>query len=278
MVQSHKVRTIVQLSDLHFGAILEPTLTPLVQYLHDLAPHLTIISGDFTQRATREQFTQANAYLARLPQPQLLIPGNHDVPLYNVFRRFLSPLAAYDEFISTNHDPAFIDDEVAVVGINSARSFTFKGGNVSEAQLQDSVNAFSLATNNQVRVVVVHHPFDIPVGLSGVEIVGNAKRAIETFAGCHVDLFLTGHLHLVQRAPASVFTPGYHAMMLGAGTATSTRARGEPNSFFVLRVDHSRNDDGAIQVETHTWNAARNCFELTDARSVPRITMARAAE
>lgn len=272
------MRTVVQLSDLHFGAILEPTLEPLVHYLHELAPDLTIVSGDFTQRAKREQFAEAKTYLARLPRPQLGIPGNHDVPLYNVFRRFLAPLDAYDEFISPNHDPVFIDNEIAVVGINSARSLTFKGGDISETQLQNSVDAFAQATSNQVRLVVAHHPFDIPVGLSGVQIVGNAKHAIETFAGCHVDLFLTGHLHLVQRAPASVFVPGYHAMMLGAGTATSTRARGEPNSFFVLRIDHTRNDDGAIHVETHTWNAARNCFEITDARSVPRTTTARAAE
>ena len=272
------MRTVVQLSDLHFGAILQPTLEPLVQHLRELAPHLTIVSGDFTQRAKREQFAEARRYLARLPCPQLVIPGNHDVPLYNVFRRFLSPLAAYDEFVSANHDPVFTDDEIVVVGINSARSLTFKGGDISEAQLENSVNAFSHATNHQVRVVVAHHPFDIPVALSGVEIVGNAKRAVETFAGCQVDLLLTGHLHLVHRAPGSVFVPGYHSMMLGAGTATSTRARGEPNSFFVLRIDHTRNDQQAIQVETHTWNAARNCFEITDARSVPRSTTARAAE
>jgi len=275
------MRTIVQLSDLHFGAILEPTLEPLAEYLRELAPHLTIISGDFTQRATREQFVQAKAYIARLPSPQLVIPGNHDVPLYNVFRRFLSPLDCYDEFIATNHDPVFIDDEIAVVGINSARSFTFKGGDISESQLKDSVSAFARATNHQVRVVVAHHPFDIPVALSGVQIVEHAKRAVETFADCQVDLFLTGHLHLVHHAPASVLVPGYHAMMLGAGTATSTRARGEPNSFYIFRIDHARNDDGAIQVETHTWNAARNCFEKTDARSVPRTTKtitARAAE
>ncbi|MEP6833166.1 MAG: metallophosphoesterase [Gemmatimonas sp.] len=272
------MRTIVQISDLHFGAILQPTLDPLVEYLRELAPHLTIISGDLTQRATSEQFVQAKAYLQRLPTPQLVIPGNHDVPLYNVFRRFLSPLDNYDEFISTNHDPAFVDVEIAVVAINSARSFTFKGGDIGKEQLRNALNTFASAINHQVRIVVTHHPFDIPVALSGVEIVGNAKGAIEAFGERNVDLFLTGHLHLVHRAPASVFVPGYHAMMLGAGTATSTRARGEPNSFFVFRIDHTKNDDQAIQVETHSWNAARNCFEITDARSVPRITTAREVE
>ncbi len=266
------MRTIVQISDLHFGAILAPTLEPLAEYLRELAPHLTIISGDFTQRATSEQFAQAKSYIARLPLPQLVIPGNHDVPLYNVFRRFLSPLDLYDEFISTNHDPVFIDEEVAIVGINSARSFTFKGGDINELQLQASTRAFAQATNNQLRIVVTHHPFDIPVALSGVQIVGNAKRAIETFAGCQVDLFLTGHLHLVHHASTSILVPGYHAMLLGAGTATSTRARGEPNSFFVFRLDPSQHDERAINVETHSWNAARNCFEITATRGIPRAT------
>ena len=272
------MRTIVQISDLHFGTILEPTLNPLVAYLHELAPDLTIISGDLTQRATREQFVQAKAFLARLPVPQIVIPGNHDVPLYNVFRRFLSPLDLYDEIISTNHNPVFMDDEIAIVALNSARSFTFKGGDLSNDQLKHAVDAFSHARNHQLRIVVTHHPFDIPVGLSGVSIVGNAKHAVEVFAECNVDLMLTGHLHLVQRAPGSVFVPDYHATMLGAGTATSTRARGEPNSFFVLRVDHTRNDEQAINVETHTWDAARNRFEITDARSHPRTTTAREAE
>lgn len=266
------MRTIVQISDLHFGAILGATLEPLVTVLRDLAPDLTIISGDLTQRAKSEEFMKARDYLKRLPLPQLVIPGNHDVPLYNVFRRFLSPLDCYDEFISANHDPVFIDDEIAVVAINSARSFTFKGGDISEQQLARSVAAFTRATNHQVRIVVTHHPFDIPTHLSGVDIVGGAKEAVTALAGCHVDLFLTGHLHLIHRATGGVYVPGYHATLLGAGTATSTRARGESNSFFVFRIDHTLTDENAIRVETHSWNAARNCFEITDTRGLQRTS------
>lgn len=272
------MRTVVQLSDLHFGAILEPTIEPLVEFLAALSPQLTIISGDFTQRATREQFVEAKSFLGRLPTPQLVIPGNHDVPLYNVFRRFFSPLDNYDAYISTDHNPTFLDDELAVIALNSARSFTFKGGAISEEQLQLSRDFFAGATNGQVRIVVAHHPFDIPVALSGVEIVDNTQRSVEVFAECSVDVMLTGHLHLVHRADASIRVPGYHATMLGAGTAISTRARGEPNSFFVFRIDSSKSEDDAIHVETHTWNAARNQFEITDARSVRRTTTARAAE
>lgn len=272
------MRTIVQISDLHFGASLVSTLDPLVEQLRKLAPDLTIISGDLTQRATREQFANAQRYLARLPEPQLVIPGNHDIPLYNVMRRFVSPLDHYDTFISPNHNPTFVDDEIAVVGINSARSFTFKGGTISREQRENAAAIFKGVKGNQVRIVVTHHPFDIPVGLSGVSVVRGASEAIHAFAECTVDLFLTGHLHLVHSAPASVFVPGYNAPMLVAGTATSTRARGEPNSFYVIRTDCERTDNGAISIETHTWNAARNRFEASAAHSVSRAITAREAE
>ncbi len=265
------MRTIVQLSDLHFGAILAPTLEPLVQYLHALQPDLTIVSGDLTQRARISQFAQAKAYLSRLPSPQLVIPGNHDVPLYDVIRRFAAPFARYDRYIASNHNPVFIDDEIAVVGVNSARSFTFKGGKLTDEAVQNAARHFD-ALHGQVRVVVTHHPFDIPVGLSGVTIVKGANAAVRAFAACDVDLFLTGHLHLVHRAPATVFVKDYHAELLVAGTATSTRARGEPNSFYVFHIDHSRQDDTCIAIETHSWNAARNCFERTATRSAPRTS------
>ncbi|MGV3710303.1 MAG: metallophosphoesterase family protein [Gemmatimonas sp.] len=276
------MRTLVQISDLHFGAILESTLEPLVAFLRELAPDLTIISGDLTQRATREQYLAARQYLGRLPQPQIVVPGNHDIPLYNVLRRFATPLDHYTRYIASDLDPTFLDDEIAVVAINSARSLTFKGGAISTTQRDHSARTFARATNGQVRIAVAHHPFDIPVGLSGVRIVRGARKAVESFAASQVDLILTGHLHLIHRAPGSVFVRDYKALMQGAGTATSTRARGESNSFFVFRIDSSRSDDGAIRIETWSWNAARNGFELTDTRSAPRtsqpIITARAAE
>lgn len=272
------MRTVVQISDLHFGAILEPTLDVLVDHLHAIAPQLTIISGDLTQRASREQFLKARAYMERLPTPQLVIPGNHDVPLYNVFKRFVTPFAGYDACISPEHSPSYIDDEIAVVAINSARSFTFKGGHLTPTSVQQGVSHFARATNGQVRLFVTHHPFDIPVALSGVSVVRGARAAVQAFAACEVDVYLTGHLHLVHHARASLFVPGYDATMLVAGTATSARARGETNSFYVFRIDHTRHDDAAIMVETHSWNAARNLFEVTDTRSLPRVSRATAVE
>lgn len=267
------MRTIVHLSDLHFGSVLTPTLAPLLAQVHALNPHLVIVSGDLTQRAREQQFRDAQAYLDRLPRPTLIVPGNHDIPLYDVFRRFLSPLGRYQRFVTEGLSPSFVDDEIAVVGINSARSLTFKGGTLSRLQIARAADLFEGLHNHQVRIVVTHHPLDIPVGLSGVAVVKGAADALRRFAECQVDVVLTGHLHLVHRASAAACVPGYDAHLLGAGTATSTRARGEPNSFFVFRVDARRGDHSCITAETHAWDAALNLFRIVDRRSLRRVSV-----
>ena len=252
------VRTLVQLSDLHFGSILAQTLQPLLDTVWALRPDLTIVSGDITQRARREEFRDASAYIDRLPQPRLMVPGNHDVPLYDVLRRFLSPLSRYASAITSDLAPVYVDAEVAVVGINTARSLVIKGGSISAAQRDVTRRAFAQATAGQVRIVVAHHPFEIPEGLSGVAVVEGADEAVASFAACGVDLVMTGHLHLVHIGDARRYLPGYTAPLVGAGTATSTRARGEPNSFVVYRIDAVR-----IDADIYSWIAERNAFRCS---------------
>ncbi len=261
------MRTVVQLSDLHFGTTIAATLDPLIELLWTLAPDLVIVSGDLTQRAKTPQFLEARAYLDRMPTPRLVIPGNHDVPLYDIARRFLSPLGRYRTHITNNLAPVFLDEEIAVVGINTARSLTFKGGGVSAQQLTASTKYFDLLPPHVARIVVTHHPFDIPVGLSGVEIVHGAKHAIAAFAQCDVDLFLSGHLHLIHIASTTKYVTGYDAPMLVAGTAVSTRARGEPNSFFVFRVDRH-----VIECDTYTWDTQAKAFQNAETRIFARVS------
>ena len=259
------MRTIVQLSDLHFGSILEPTLDPLIELLWSLNPDLVIVSGDLTQRAKPEQFRAAQQYLARMPTPRLVVPGNHDIPLYNVWRRFVNPLARYTAHITGDLAPSHVDEEVAVVAINSARSFTFKGGALGEEQVAVAASILRHAPPGAARIVVAHHPFDIPVGLSGVTVVNGVQHAMNVFSGCDVDLFLAGHLHLIHQASAAMYVPGFEATILQAGTATSTRARGEPNSFFVLRVMRE-----SIEADIWSWIASRGEFAIAETRILPR--------
>src|SRR5207253_1287181 len=78
------MRTIVHLSDVHFGRVDAAIVAPLVDTIRAIAPDLVAVSGDLTQRARRAQFRAARAFLDRLPVPQLVVPGNHDVPLFNL--------------------------------------------------------------------------------------------------------------------------------------------------------------------------------------------------
>ena len=151
------MRTVVQISDLHFGRI-DPRLPgPLADTIRRIAPDVVVVSGDLTQRARRAQFREAAEYLATLPKPQIVIPGNHDVPLYDVARRFLAPLTRFRRYIADEAFPTYIDDEIAVVGVNTARSLTFKGGRINARQAAEIQRRFDGLPERVTRIVVTHH-------------------------------------------------------------------------------------------------------------------------
>src|SRR3989440_8090724 len=128
------MRKIVHLSDLHFGRVDESLVGPLVSAVNEAGPSLVVVSGDVTQRARAAQFREARAFLDRLPRPQVVVPGNHDVPLWDVLARFRSPLEKFRRHVSDDPGPFYEDDEVAGAGVNTARSWTLKYGRINERQ------------------------------------------------------------------------------------------------------------------------------------------------
>src|SRR3990170_9029337 len=130
---------IIHLSDLHFGAHDPELVEAVEEQVNADKPDLVVISGDFTQRARTEQFKEACEFLDRLREAGhdvLGVPGNHDVPLYDVLRRFLSPLTRYRRYIDDTLCPFHVLPGAAVLGINTARSATFKDGSINHEQLQ----------------------------------------------------------------------------------------------------------------------------------------------
>jgi 3',5'-cyclic AMP phosphodiesterase CpdA len=251
------MRTIVHLSDLHFGRVDPVVLAPLAQAVAACTPDLVVVSGDLTQRARTTQFRAAAAYLEALPAPRLVVPGNHDIPLYDVLRRFLSPLARFRRHIDSEAFPYYDDEEIAVIGINTARSLTFKGGRINREQVAEVERRFRGLPEAVTRIVVSHHPFDIPDDGDERDLVGRAQMAMQAFSGCGVDLFLSGHLHHSHSGStaARYDIDGFAALVIQAGTATSTRERGEANAFNVIRV-------GAVDMslETMAWTPDRAAF------------------
>lgn len=234
------MRRIVHLSDIHFGRTDCTVVDRLIESIEELEPDLVVVSGDLTQRARKKQFAEARDFLAKLSYPQIIVPGNHDVPLYNIFKRFFEPLDNYKEFISRDLCPFFVDEEVAVVGINTARSLTFKGGRVNDEQVEEIRKRLDPLDENLMKIVVTHHPFDLPGGFDEDDIVGRAEMVMPKIAECGADIFLSGHLHvssITNSAHRYRLDNGRSALVIQAGTAASTRGRGEANSFNFIETE-----------------------------------------
>ncbi len=262
------MRTVVHLSDLHFGRTDATVVAAVTSLCTQLAPDLVVVSGDLTQRARPDQFRQARQFLDSLPQPQIVVPGNHDVPLYNLFQRFLQPLTKYKRFVTCDLEPFYTDDEIAVAGINTARSLTWKDGRINEEQMQKLHERMAPQGEGKMKVVVTHHPFDLPGGHDGDDLVGRAKKAMAVFREAGADILLAGHLHVTHTGHTANRFPmdGYSALVIQAGTATSTRHRGETNSFNVIRIDGDR-----VQVERQAWQPGDGRFDVASTEGFVRL-------
>jgi 3',5'-cyclic AMP phosphodiesterase CpdA len=264
------MRTLVHLSDVHFGRVDEAVVTAIIPMIRSLEPDVVVVSGDLTQRAKPDEFRAARRFLDELPAPQIIVPGNHDVPLYNVFQRFGSPLTKYRRFITPDLEPFYADDEIAVAGINTARSLTFKDGRINEEQMQRLHDRLAPLDDRVTKIVVTHHPFEVPEGFGEKDLVGRADDAMEVFLRAGADVLLAGHLHTTHIASTATRYPvnGRSALVVQAGTATSTRGRGETNSFNLIRSDVDR-----LEVVRWAWSpqegrfheAATQAFDWTDA-------------
>lgn len=261
------MRTLVHLSDLHFGRVDATLIAPLTALVAEIAPDVLVVSGDLTQRARSTEFIAARAFLDTLPAPQIVVPGNHDISLHNLFYRFLRPLAKFARHITADLEPFYIDAEIAVVGVNTARSLTIKDGRVNAAQMARLRARLAKVPPDVIKVIVTHHPFDLPDTYASNELVGRADAALQTFASCDADVLLAGHLHASHAGTtaARYRIDGYAALAVQAGTATSTRGRGETNSFNVIRINAQQ-----ITIERMAWLPEAGRFELAETSTFKR--------
>jgi 3',5'-cyclic AMP phosphodiesterase CpdA len=245
------MKIVAHLSDLHFGSLDPSLVEAMAVEVRAAEPSIVIVSGDLTQRARKQEFIQARTFLDTLPSPRLVVPGNHDVPLFDLYARLFTPLSRYKRYISTDTDPFYADGELAIAGINTSRSLTFKGGRINSEQLTRVMRSLADLPEDTTRIVVTHHPFEGVSAADNEDVVGRARMAMTGFSRSRVDLILSGHLHLnrVGSSASQYAIEGYSALLVQAGTAISSRRRDSPNSFNLIRIDWP-----SIEIECRAWD------------------------
>ncbi len=226
------MKRILHLADLHFGRAHPHAVESIYQFLSDQGKEidLAVITGDWTQRARVEEFEAAREFVEKFGKKVVSLPGNHDVPLYNLWQRWLTPLERYRQHLEPVTQSAHHDPEVAVFGLHTVNPWVVADGRVSSAEISRAQNFFSTAAPEAVRIVGTHHP------IFGKQPLENGTKVLETLRP-HV--VLSGHAHR-EGAELIVNPDGSQTLHVVSGSSASNRLRGEENSFHLLEVERGR--------------------------------------
>ena len=268
---------LLHISDPHFGTERGPVVEALVALAHRQRPDLVVLSGDITQRARRRQFGLARAFAGRLGAPVLALPGNHDIPLFNLAARLAWPYANYlrafgartvdGQPVADALEPVFSSPDLLVIGVNTTRWYRHAAGAVSARQIQRVAQRLARAAPGQLRRVVVHQPLAVRHTEDEPDRLHGHAAALAQWAAAGADAVLGGHIHLPYvMALAGLARP---MCVVQAGTAVSRRVRaGVPNSVNLLRWGPGA---PAGQCRIEQWDGAADgadfvCSRVTDVQ------------
>jgi 3',5'-cyclic AMP phosphodiesterase CpdA len=256
---------LLHISDTHFGTEQPEIVEAMVALLAKQAPEIVVLSGDITQRARPAQFRAAKAFVDRLGSPVLAIPGNHDIPLFDLWMRVTRPYANYAAVFGADLGPVHSSSDFLVLGVNTTRAWRHKNGQVSAAQIDHVARRLSTATPEQLRIVVVHQPIAVTEACDRPDLLRGHSAALQAWSAAGADLVLGGHIH----KPYTLAQQGIARRMwvVQAGTALSSRTLpGVPNSVHILRwgmVSIASSADAQTEIEVpaycqiEQWDYAR---------------------
>ena len=257
---------LLQISDPHFGTEKPLVAEALAVLAKQQRPDLLVLSGDITQRARPAQFKAARAFMDRLDAPMLAVPGNHDIPLLDVWTRLRRPYAAHVAAFGTDLEPVHTSPDLMVVGVNTTRPWRHKHGEVSAQQVDRVARILANAEATQLRVVVVHQPIAVARPQDAPNLLRGHAAALHRRAAAGADIVMGGHIHL----PYVMALPNLVRPMwvVQAGTAVSSRVRrGVPNSVNLLRWGAAL-DAGCCRVEQWDFAANTGAFMITAVNEI----------
>lgn len=268
---------VLQMSDPHFGTEQPEVVQALLSLIDRVKPEVVLLSGDVTQRARSGQFERAAAFIAKVSCPVLVVPGNHDIPLYNVFARIWSPYGNYTRWLGKDLEPVYESEDYLVIGVNSTRPSRHKDGEVGASQILRVQRRLAQARPGQLRIVMLHHPVRAQEESDRANLLHGRQVAVPTWIDAGADIILGGHIHLPYILPLQGRLPEAgpdrhpegdaalsnvrHGWVVQAGTSVSHRVRGTiPNSVNIIeRPDGLRLvPGGPDQCTAERWD-----FDLT---------------
>ena len=262
---------LAHVSDLHFGhhdPVVSDTLAADLAGQH---PDLVVVSGDFTQVGSHEEFQMACRFLKSLSAPYFAVPGNHDLGR-NVFRRFLDPYGLYRRYIAPEIEPVLTvnrpEAHIVLAGLNTTRRALidrdWSNGSINRGQVAALETKFQSAPADAVRIVVAHHPLMQPAlpTLKPTLAVRRSAMALAAFERMGVRLVLSGHFHLsfvrkydpnsvrsgIPRGPRRA-ADAPPVLVCQASSTISNRLRGNPNAYNVIDIA-----DGKIDIRVRVWD------------------------
>lgn len=247
---------LLQISDTHFGTERPQVAVALLRLIDALPPDLVVLSGDITQRARKPQFAAARAFLDTLgATPTLVVPGNHDIPLFDPLARLFYPYANHQRAFGADLEPSFESADLLVLGVNTTRPYRHTDGEVSMRQIRRVAARLEAARASQLRIVVTHQPVAVTRAQDEKNLLRGRERAVQRWARAGADLILGGHIHLPYVLPLHDTFAGLprRVWAVQAGTALSWRTRGTiDNSVNVIR--HEAGAGGARQTAVERWD------------------------
>ncbi len=223
------------LSDLHFGRAEPDLVQPLLAALAKARPDHIVIAGDFVQRTWPSQFRMARDFVERLPVPWMGVPGNHDIPLFNLAARLLCPRLCFRRWIAQETEPLLEAERAIITGLDTTHRWSWQRGKISPKQIDRIAGVIRENAGQRVVIIAAHHPFHQRPEVEKKLMLGSSN-ALESWAEAGPHVILTGHLHSWLVEPFVSRKNKSATLQIHCGTGLSTRRRGEPNEFALLDV------------------------------------------